>query len=105
MFFDHPEVREAQYLQRCLFERLQHSPQGFTESRAARDDVIVSAKDGALGNDLHRQPCEQACQPGAGINIDVRSQPVTQFTRQIVDERDIAEMVLSAPVDAWVSNP
>jgi hypothetical protein len=43
---------------------------------------------------------EKALEVVAGVGTHVRSQPVAPAARQVVDQRDVAEAVAAAPVDA-----
>ena len=48
----------------------------------------------------HREAVEKATQAAPGVDPDVTSQPVPQRVGQVVDQRDVAKVVLAPPKDA-----
>lgn len=68
--------------------------------RPAGNDIIIGAEDRGALDKPDRQVFEKAAQVSACINVDMRCKPVSPGTRQVVDQRDITEVILSPPVEA-----
>ena len=79
---------------------MQSGAQQPPDGAEAMDEVVVRAEDARVRDDAQGQPREQATQAVAGVCADVRGQPVAQRIRKVVDQRDVAEDVAAAPVDA-----
>ncbi len=91
---------QAKKLEGGVLHGLEDEAQRAAQGRAADDDVVVSPKDDPPDDKAHRQAVKQALQAAAGIDVDVRRQAVAPGARQVVDQGDVAEVVLAPPINA-----
>ena len=93
-------MRQSQCAQRSPFQPLQHCAQEFSQRTETRDDIVVRAEDDGSFDEADRQTCKQFFEVALGIDAHVRCEFVPPAARQVIDQRDVAELVPSAPVDA-----
>ena len=86
--------------QRRMLQRLQDRPQRRAQARPAGDDVVVGPEEDGRPNQPEWQPTNQPFQIAPRVGAHVRRQAVAPAKRQVVDQRDVAEAVAAAPVDA-----
>jgi hypothetical protein len=67
---------------------------------AAGNDIIISAKDNCTLDVSNWQISEQILQVARAVHFYMRCQTVAILSRQIIHQRDIAEMIPSPLVDA-----
>ena len=70
-------MRQAKYAQGCVFQKLQHIPQGSAKNRPARNNIIIGAKNNRALHNLYRQSRQQTFEIPGRINIDMRGQALS----------------------------
>ena len=85
--------------QGCSFQPVQDCSQSLSKAGKAGDDVVVSAKNDRALDETDRHIGKQLLEIAPRVDIDVRCQPVTPGTRQLVDQGVVSEMIPPAPVE------
>lgn len=83
-----------------MFRDIQHGSDQPSQAGKPPDDVIITTEDPAVMDDLYWQIAEQRADLMTAVRANMRRESVTEYIREVVDERRIAEVILAAPVMA-----
>lgn len=83
-----------------FFESVEDLAEARAPSGPAAGDVVVAAEDAAVVDLAEGEVVVEGAEVAGGVGTDVGGEAVAKRHGEVVDEGDVAEFVLAAPVDA-----